>query len=153
MTVLLTSSFWILWMLAAVYDGVTYGLVSRKCAPKLQCLLCTWHYGHVMWMSSMNGVKRMTLILKVMLLPQMQWLPIHHAPVGQFLYRLRLVCCHYHSVLFLQENTVSTSCQPKVHSRPLWEWEERIPNPVSPSTSEWPVLVQAQPLGHLWSCQ
>jgi len=97
----------------------------------------------------MNGVKRMTLISKVMVLPQIQCLPIHHAPIGQFLYKLKLVCCHYHSVLFLQENAVSTSCQPEVHPRPLWEWEERIPNPLSPSTSERPVLVQAwQPLGH-----
>ena len=36
-------------------------------------------------------VKRMTLMSKVMVLLQIQCLPIHHAPIGQFLYRLKLV--------------------------------------------------------------
>ena len=33
-----------------------------------------------------RDVKRMTLMSKVMVLPQIQCLPIHHAPIGQFLY-------------------------------------------------------------------
>ena len=34
-------------LLAAVYDGSTYGLVGRKRTPKLQCLLCDRHCSHV----------------------------------------------------------------------------------------------------------
>ena len=38
---------WISWSHLWTHDGVTYGLVGRKRTPKLQCLLCTRHCGHV----------------------------------------------------------------------------------------------------------